>query len=77
LELLDPRGDAVLTLGKGAGLVAATAEGSGEPTWLITGTDPAGVAAAAAAVTPSALHDHFALAVQGHRRLPVPLRPTT
>jgi hypothetical protein len=77
LELLDPRGNTVLTLGKGAGLIAATAEGSSEPTWLITGTDAAGVAAAAAAFTPAALHNHFALAVQGHRRLPVPRRPTS
>ena len=31
------------TLGAGAGLVAATAQGSDMPTWLITGTDVAGV----------------------------------
>jgi hypothetical protein len=66
-----------VTLGRGAGLIAATTEGSQEPTWLITGTDAAGVAAAAAAFTPAALHGHFALALQGGRRLPVPLRPTT
>jgi hypothetical protein len=77
LQLLDPRGDVVMTLGNGAGLIAATSEGSSEPTWLITGTDPAGVAAAAAAFTPSALRNHFALALQGQRRLPVPLEGTT
>ena len=32
---------------------------------MITGTDPAGVLAAARALTPRALHDHFALAVDG------------
>jgi hypothetical protein len=74
LQLLDPQGKVVRTLGAGAGLVAATADRNSTPTWLITGTDPQGVAAAAAAVTPSRLDDHFALAVQGSTDLPVPLR---
>ena len=74
LELLDPRGRAVRTLGAGAGLIAATAQGSAEPTWLITGTDPSGVAAAAAALTPSQLQDRFALAVQGDTDFSVPLQ---
>ena len=74
LRLLGPHGEPVRTLGAGAGLVAATAQGSAEPTWVITGTDPAGVSAAAAAVTPAALHDHFALAVQGATRLALPLQ---
>jgi hypothetical protein len=34
----------------------------------------AGVDAAAAAVTAAALHDHFALAVDGTTRLPIPLQ---
>jgi Domain of unknown function (DUF4430) len=74
LDMLDPRGRVVRTLGARAGLVAATGQGSAEPVWLITGTDPSGVAAAAAALTPSRLHDHFALAVQGHTDLPVPVQ---
>jgi hypothetical protein len=74
LELFDPQGKVVKTLRAGAGLVAATADPHSEPTWLVTGTDPAGVAAAAAAVTAPALHDHFALAVQGSTRLPVPVQ---
>ena len=73
LQLLNPTGQVVMTLGRGAGLIAAVAQGSSEPTWLITGTDPAGVAAAARAFTAAALDDHFALAVQGTRQLPVPL----
>lgn len=76
LQLLDPRGQVVRSLGRDAGLVAATAQGSFEPIWLITGTDPAGVAAAAAALTPSALRDHFALAVGAGTRLALPLEPT-
>jgi hypothetical protein len=64
----------VRTLTGNAGLVAATAQGSQTPTWLITGTDAAGVSAAAAALTPARLHDHFALAVQGGTDLPIPLQ---
>jgi len=73
LQLLDPRGQVARTLGAAAGLIAATAANSSEPIWLITGTDVAGVSAAAAALTPSALRDHFALAVQGTSELPVPV----
>jgi hypothetical protein len=76
LELLDPQGSVVKTIGAGAGLIAATAEGSSEPTWLITGTDATGVSAAAAAFTPAALRDHFALAVNGASRTPVPVDGT-
>ncbi len=75
LDLLDPQGRVVRRLSSGAGLIAATAQGSDQPTWLVTGTNAAGVAAAAAAFTPSALDDHFALAISGSRRLPLPLEP--
>jgi Domain of unknown function (DUF4430) len=74
LQLLDPHGQTVRTLGPGGGLVAATADSQSKPTWLVIGTDPAGVTAAANAFTPSRLHDHFALAVQGRTDLPVPLQ---
>jgi hypothetical protein len=73
LALLDPRGQVVRRLTGGAGLVAATADGTAPPTWLVTGTNRSGVDAAAGALTPSALRNHFALAVQGATRLPVPL----
>lgn len=73
LQLLGPSGAVATTLGAGAGLVAATADNQSAPTWLITGTDARGVAAAAAALTPQALHNHFALAVSGARRIPVPV----
>jgi hypothetical protein len=76
LELLNPRGQVVRTLGAGAGLVAATNDYVNQPEWLITGTDVAGVAAAASTVTPAKLHDLFALAVQGDARFPLPLDPT-
>jgi Domain of unknown function (DUF4430) len=73
LQLLNPHGHVARTLGAGSGLIAATADSSSEPTWLITGTDVAGVSAAANALTAAALHDHFALAVQGSTELPVPV----
>lgn len=74
LQLLDPEGHVVRTLGAGSGLVAATADTTSVPTWMITGTDPAGVLAAARALTPQALRDHFALAVHGTSRVPVPIQ---
>jgi hypothetical protein len=77
LQLLNPRGTVVRTLGAGAGLVAATQDHTNQPEWLVTGTDVAGVLAAAAAVNPATLHDHFALAVQGSQLLPVPLEPAS
>ncbi len=73
LELLNPAGKVADTLGAGAGLIAATADSSSAPTWLITGTDVAGVTAASNAFNERSLHDRFALAVQGRTQLPVPL----
>ena len=72
LQLLDAAGRVVRTLGPGAGLIAATADSSSVPTWLITGTDTAGVMAAARALNARTLADHFALAVQGGHDYPVP-----
>lgn len=74
LELDNGQGSVVRTLRGGAGLIAATEQPTlNQPTWLITGTDVAGVEAAAKALTPAKLRDHFALAVDGTRDFPVPL----
>lgn len=72
LELLDSRGLVVGRLGAGAGLVAATGNTKTVPTWFVTGTDVAGVSAAASALTAARLRNHLAVAVQGTRDLPVP-----
>lgn len=72
LDLLDPSGRVARRLGAGAGLVAATGNIKTVPTWFVTGTDAAGVSAAASALTPARLSDHLAVAVQGSRDLPVP-----
>jgi hypothetical protein len=47
LTLLDDRGRVTETLTAGAGLVAALRPEDGPPTWVVTGTDARGVAAAA------------------------------
>ncbi|HSC04700.1 MAG TPA: DUF4430 domain-containing protein [Solirubrobacteraceae bacterium] len=73
LQLLNAGGQVVRTLGPGAGLVAATGQSSTGTVWMITGTDAAGVSAAAAALTPARLRDHFALAVAGKAEFPLPL----
>ncbi len=73
LQLLDPKGRVVRTLGADSGLIAAMAQTSTGPAWLITGTDVDGVSAASAALTPLRLDNHFAVAVQGATDLPVPL----
>jgi hypothetical protein len=75
LELLNPKGAVARTLGAGTGLVAATADSQSAPTWLITGTDAAGVVAAARALNAHTLHDHFAVAVQGATDVPLPVAP--
>ncbi|HEX5194937.1 MAG TPA: DUF4430 domain-containing protein [Solirubrobacteraceae bacterium] len=77
LELLDPDGKIARTFGPDTGIVAAVnGNGPGNsnavPTWLITGTDAAGVTAAAKAFTQSRLADHFALVVHDGTDYPVP-----
>ena len=47
IDLLDPRGRATRSAGPGGGLIVATRDGEVAPTWAVTGTDEAGVAAAA------------------------------
>ena len=75
LLLLNPKGQVARTFGAGAGLVAATADSQSVPTWLITGTNTAGVIAAARALNATTLHDHFAVAVQGTTDVPLPVEP--
>ena len=76
IELLDAEGATVRTLRAGGGLVAATSvEGQG-PTWIVTGTDEVGVAAAAAAMTEERLNQHFALAIEGGTDISLPVNET-
>jgi hypothetical protein len=73
IALLDPDGKTQRTLGAGAGLIAATSYQEEHPTWMVTGTDDVGVAAAAAALTEDQLRFHFALAINAGRGVPLPL----
>jgi hypothetical protein len=73
IQLLDPDGDVGKTLGPGSGLVAATRYRDERPTWIVTGTDDVGVAAAAAALTEDRLGNRFALAIEAGRGISLPL----
>jgi hypothetical protein len=63
LAVLDPAGRPVRTLGAGTGLIAATRSTQRQPVWFVTGTDDAGVAAAARALDEGALSQRYALAI--------------
>jgi hypothetical protein len=71
LELLDVRAEVAETLGAGAGLVAALRPEDGPPTWVISGTDAAGVEAAIALLG-DPLRDHYAVASAGGAPTPLP-----
>jgi hypothetical protein len=73
IALLDSTGKVQRTLGAAGGLVAATSAPEMEPTWLITGTDDVGVAAAAAAITEDQLRDRFAVAIEAGKSVPLPI----
>ncbi len=63
LELLNQQGQPAGSIGKGGGLIAALRPGDGPPTWVVTGTDAKGVAAAAN-LFGDALRNHYAVATQ-------------
>jgi hypothetical protein len=77
LELLNANGNVVDTIHGSVGVIAATEQqGLSQPVWLVTGTDKAGVAAAAAALTTAKLARHFAVAVlPSGKVLSLPLIP--
>ncbi len=62
LELLDAQGRAARTLGPGSGIVAATRFEEQQPTWVVSGTNAAGVERAVALIDSTALRDRFAVA---------------
>lgn len=74
LSVLDPRGRVARRLGAGAGLIAATAYEEQQPTWVVTGTDEAGLRRAVGALEEGVLGGHFALAIApDDRAVPAPL----
>lgn len=72
LDVLDTHGETSARLRAGAGLVAAVRLADDAPTWVVTGTDSAGVDSAASLVGPDDLHDRYALATNGARAEAVP-----
>jgi hypothetical protein len=76
IALLDPDGRVVRRLGAGDGLVAATQYQGQGATWIVTGTDQVGDAAAAAALTEPQLLNHFAVGVDNGAGVPLPVVTT-
>ncbi|MBJ7330605.1 MAG: DUF4430 domain-containing protein [Solirubrobacteraceae bacterium] len=77
LVTFDAAGRPVQRLGAGTGLVAAGRIEHYGPTWLVTGTDDAGVDSAVLALDESALDSKFALAVSENRGIALPENPGT
>jgi hypothetical protein len=73
LILLDGRGGLARALAGSAGLVAATREGEDPPSWLVTGTDAAGVQDAVELLDARDLRDRFAVATLDGTETPVPV----
>lgn len=71
ITTLDASGKAVRELGPGTGLIAATRWRDHAPTWVVTGTDDAGIRTAVDAFDESVMAEKFALAIADG--LPVPL----
>lgn len=74
LHVLDAQGATADTLGAGTGLVAATKIDLRDPVWFVTGTDDAGVEAAAGALDEATLTTGYSLAVHDDRGVAVPAR---
>jgi hypothetical protein len=73
LVALDEAGDSDKNLGPDTGLVAATGRFGGLPVWVVTGGSAAAVRAAAGALDADHLRDHYAVAIEDGRTMPLPL----
>jgi len=69
-SLLDERGEEA---GVGQGLVAATRNGAGPPTWIATGTNPDAVLDAVELLSDDALADRYAVGVSEGEALALPV----
>ncbi len=74
-DLLNDAGQVVRTGGAGTGLVAATRFEEQQPTWVVTGTDQAGLDAAVRLISPGTLRDRFAVASVAGKAEPLPVVP--
>ncbi len=71
---LDEEGQRARSFGPDAGLVAATRRGGGSPVWVVTGMSGAGVGEAVKLLNRDDLRDRYAVAVDGGREVPLPVR---
>lgn len=74
LVALDENAAPVFRLGAGVGLIAATRQGSEDAVWLVSGTDEAGLEAAAGALEPGRLGQRFAAVVSEGKVESIPMR---
>ncbi len=77
LQGFDEAGDPARAFGPGAGLVAATRRFDAPPVWLVTGATAGGALAAVGLLDTVHLRDHYAVATEGGRETPLPVRPST
>jgi hypothetical protein len=75
-QLLDERGRSVSTAGAGAGLIAATRFEDQQPSWVVTGTDAAGLQAAVGLIGRRTLRDRFAVASVAGQPVRLPVVPS-
>ena len=73
LVALDSGGEEATRASAGAGLVAAVREGEEQPTWVVTGSDQAGVDAAVELLDEDSLRDRYAVASAGGDELSLPV----
>ena len=75
LVALDPTGREAGRFGPGTGPGRSGQEGEEQPTWVVTGTDEAGVEAAVGLLDPESLRDRYAVAItSGGREIPLPVQ---
>lgn len=75
VQLLNDKGRAVETLGAGTGLVFASRYRDEPPSWVVTGTDEAGLIEAASVWDPEPLAKRLAVAVRGGKVTALPVTP--
>jgi hypothetical protein len=74
IELLDERGEVA---GEADGLLAATRNGEGPPTWIATGIDADGVIGAVELLGTDELENRYAVAVSNDAAVPLPVAGDT
>jgi hypothetical protein len=74
ITVFNRSGDEACQLGQGSGLVAATKVGDQQPIWIVTGTDEAGLMAAARMLDEQTLVNKYAVATSSQQTIPLPVQ---